>query len=583
MKKHIILSALIVAVFAVMAKAKPTTVSSLYRDDLVVVYELPDDADKAAAVNYITGVRDAVYKKAEIIDAKTAAPEVLKTKLAKGFVLYSVFGENSPLLNAAAKPLYLTKTNSKLYFLGKSFPGKDFSLIFVGKNPYSGEPITVYAAESNKIIDKINNLNHGSASYHLFKSGQPVSTGGYDYSFLNESIPTAKAIEDIDRFFTTLQEVHPDLIANISFEDYLRLKDWTVNETIKKSVNEAINREDFAYILYYAAASFRDGHTAVQWFVSPPNSPKREFPPFLVQFRNNKFFVLSALDKELEGMEIVSINGVPFNAFINPVLDRCSGELLAFKAARFTNRQGFWWWLSKLFSETDKFETVFLDKNGRQVKKSLRTVDFTEFDKLSDTASDMSEAKTSYMLYENGKIAHFVYPSFTYTPEEIKAVSNIFHEVRNAKALMIDIRSNGGGNSNMGELIMKHITHKPFHTFSQVQEKISRIRLENDDNLKRYSVSLAGLLRTGYSTETSYDAPADFFGGKVYLMTDNGTFSSAADFATMFRDYECGDIIGYETGGLPICFGDTLTIQLKNSAIPFTVSFKKFYGPRPKE
>ncbi len=83
-------------------------------------------------------------------------------------------------------------------------------------------------------------------------------------------------------------------------------------------------------------------------------------------------------------------------------------------------------------------------------------------------------------------------------------------------------------------------------------------------------------------SESTHPKPAAFFTGQTYLLIDNGTFSSATDFAAMFRDYNVGTILGYETGGVPTSFGDMHMFTLRHSAIPCGVSFKRFYAPKPK-
>jgi C-terminal processing protease CtpA/Prc len=74
------------------------------------------------------------------------------------------------------------------------------------------------------------------------------------------------------------------------------------------------------------------------------------------------------------------------------------------------------------------------------------------------------------------------------------------------------------------------------------------------------------------NSERRRPKPDTSFAGHTYLLTDNGTFSMAAVFAAMARDYKLGKIIGYETGGLPDTFGGPYHFTLKNSGIPCIVS-----------
>jgi len=56
------------------------------------------------------------------------------------------------------------------------------------------------------------------------------------------------------------------------------------------------------------------------------------------------------------------------------------------------------------------------------------------------------------------------------------------------------------------------------------------------------------------------------------------TFSSAADFSWAFKYFGMGEIIGQETGGLAVGFGDIIRQKLLYSGFSYTVSHKKFYN-----
>ena len=72
------------------------------------------------------------------------------------------------------------------------------------------------------------------------------------------------------------------------------------------------------------------------------------------------------------------------------------------------------------------------------------------------------------------------------------------------------------------------------------------------------------------------------FHGRFILLTDNGVFSSATDFAAIIKDFHLGLIIGYETGGVPTSFGDVVGVTLPYSGIELAVSFKRFLAPVPE-
>ena len=154
-----------------------------FNKNLPVVYELPDDADKNQAVAYVKSIKDMFYKSGEFIDAKETKPEELRNKLQGGFVLYSVFGKESPLLRQTMQPLPFNWQENSITIGGKKFQGDRLRLIFTGKNPYSDGFCSVYAAGGNEMIININSRFHGPRSYHLFDGDKWLDEGDYDENF----------------------------------------------------------------------------------------------------------------------------------------------------------------------------------------------------------------------------------------------------------------------------------------------------------------------------------------------------------------------------------------------------------------
>ena len=75
------------------------------------------------------------------------------------------------------------------------------------------------------------------------------------------------------------------------------------------------------------------------------------------------------------------------------------------------------------------------------------------------------------------------------------------------------------------------------------------------------------------------------FTGNVYLLTSHQTFSSAGSFAWAFKAFGMGTIVGEETGGMNVCFGDILPYRLPVSGLVCSISYKRFwqYGADEKD
>ncbi len=171
-----------------------------------------------------------------------------------------------------------------------------------------------------------------------------------------------------------------------------------------------------------------------------------------------------------------------------------------------------------------------------------------------------------------------------------------FIEEKNIKNLIIDVRNNGGGNSNCGKFFLTYLTKEPYVMFSECNVKYSK-KVKNmykqnipkwmqifpfyylSNNSKILYTSKDGYIHENKTEPYKHDISEPFFSGNVYILIGNYTFSSATDFAAVFKDYGFGILIGEETGGLATCYGDLLMFNMPNSGLSFCVSHKYFVRP----
>jgi len=575
------------------SEAKSMIINTAIRTAQSVVYELPADADRADAVRYVEGIHDKFFSNLQTIDATSLDDSVLKEKLGGDFVLYTTIG--SRLFNLATQPLDIKVVGGNLDWNGVSAPVSDLRIILIGKNPYGEGICTVYAAGSNRMLVGINSCFHGPCSYHIFQGDRLLKEGYYSKVFVvrEDRIPQAEAVEDVRQFFSTLQRVHPDLLAKVDFKEYIKLKQQTLEGVAGKlDATGKIGVDELAYLLYYAAAFFQDGHTSVQWQFQPneENTHGKRFPPFLLGYDNGRFVVTGSTDKSMDGLEIVSVNGAPIREFLRPILDRCSGETLVFKTVRFTHNQAFWYSFSGLLASTPALSLVLRNAQGKQSERSVETVSLADFRKLKDKSLEQLQQRFSQgarvQFLDSDRIAYFIYPAFHYNDDEKKKIDGIFQEIKTRKShdLIIDIRGNGGGTSNIGDFIFTYLHEGEFCSFSKGRARLSEEVLSSvarDWGIPA-DAEIEGQIVTQRIENESLTKPRAFFTGRTFLLVDNGSFSSAVGFAAMFRDYGIGEILGYETGGVPNSFGDQYSFNLKNSGIPCGVSWKQFFCPKPR-
>lgn len=560
------------------------------------VYEISDGEGREDALHYIERGRDKFHPGQELIDAAKADDSKLKERLKGGFVLFTTLNEESKLFKAATQPLNIQIEKNTLHWGDLTVPiTEDLRIMLVGKNPYGDGYCVVFAAGSNRLLVGINSIWAScDRSYGIYQGEKLLKQGDYRKNFAayRDRIPQAEAVADVNQFFSTLQRVHPDLLAKVDVKAYSKLKQQTLDDIAKNLDSEGkINVQELAYSLYYAAAFFKDGHTSLHWYLRPDESSAsgKRFPPFLLGYDNGRFVVTVSSNKNIDGLEVLSINGKPVMEFLSPILDRCSGETLAFKADRFNNQQPFWYCLSNLCGSAQSLALELRDAKGKMSEQVVETVSLADFQKINSEmpASKLLELRrqgAQVHFLDSDRIAYFVYPAFKFSEDEKKKVGDVFKQikVKSSQDLIIDLRGNSGGNSSMGDFIFSYLYDGKFTGFSKIRVKWSRDVLSTVAKDWGIPADYENLLVTNTGKEESVPKPNAFFSGRAFLLTDNGTFSSAADFTAMFRDYNVGRILGYETGGLPNCFGDVYSFELDNSAIPCGVSWKQFFGPKPR-
>ncbi len=143
---------------------------------------------------------------------------------------------------------------------------------------------------------------------------------------------------------------------------------------------------------------------------------------------------------------------------------------------------------------------------------------------------------------------------------------------RGYKQVIIDIRSNGGGNPGISALLFSFLTAKPFHNVYNYRTRTIDIaypeyaiadgnRKLSDDDIRsnknflyqRFDKDSAagtyiGNARLKEGQLENYPPDKDAFSGNVYVLTGGGTVSAATYFASLVQKNKRGLIVGKETG-----------------------------------
>lgn len=191
-----------------------------------------------------------------------------------------------------------------------------------------------------------------------------------------------------------------------------------------------------------------------------------------------------------------------------------------------------------------------------------------------------TEAKTDEEAYDNGPFRTFIDTSFA----TFKAAG--------ARALLIDLRDNPGGDNSFSDLMLAWIADRPFRFFQRFTVKASPEAIAAN----RARLGMAGpagevsrLYAAAYANappgarvdvDFPYAQPrAERFAGKVYVLINRRSFSNATNVAAVIQDYGLGVVLGEPTSDMATAHGAMETFTLDHSRL--VVGFPKALIVRP--
>lgn len=385
------------------------------------------------------------------------------------------------------------------------------------------------------------------------------------------TITRAQAVQDIDSAVVYITTIHPNPFTVISREKWERQI-----RKIKRELPKTITLLDFYLRLAPAVTALGDGHTSLATSRAAVEFEKWLPAPLKVD--------PYTFEMSVEGHKIVKINGIKSDKIIDKTLSFFSGERLGIRVLRAT----YYGWsaiIPRLYP-AEKYVVKFADGT---------TKTFALTDK--PLATPTRPQRPNYTIRFDGGAAIFEYNDMVGGQEQFaKYLADMFAEIRRRgiENLIVDLRNNGGGSSNMGDELLKYISPVPFAQFGASSMRIGRLtrpRLFEQFNVPELSTltpdqkaqlepfmrdTVIAFPHSAALTEPHTDSMR--FHGKVYLLTSINTFSSASSLTWAAQYFKAATIVGSDTGGLVVCFGDLLLPpRLPNSGIEIAVSWKEFY------
>lgn len=313
-----------------------------------------------------------------------------------------------------------------------------------------------------------------------------------------------------------------------NFVFYSRMKaDWdSLYVATLPQMLAAKDREECRRVMQRMIAHCNDGHTFVQGNISKPATP------LLLKMLEDRAYVDDVQSQVLvdmgirRGMELTHINGIPVKEY---------GEKNVMPYAAASTNQ----WRNRITFESYDLlrcavgEGLRLDfvHDGR--KKSVKYVG-------GSAPFDLLKQKPVISFTEIKKGIGLLTIRDFWRSNIREEFDKAFESISKTKALIVDIRGNGGGNSGNSEYILRHLTDKQIVSSSWKSPMYIPAFASWGRELEEYS-SKGNVINPIVGKE-AYTRP-------IVLLVDAGTFSAAEDFAVMFMGIRRGEVLGTPTGG----------------------------------
>ncbi|MBR6198130.1 MAG: hypothetical protein IKQ72_11085 [Bacteroidaceae bacterium] len=450
------------------------------------------------------------------------------------------------------------------------------------------DTLHISVEEGGKYDFVILNANNDSAFTRVqWVANNPLENTPKELGTLSPSgkLSRQQALYDIDALAYTISETHPDMFAVTGHEKLMqKLLD------IENQVTDSIDIANLYKMLMPWVTSIGDAHTGLQYPVNSIFTQELRRFPVIVKVTDDYKIIVKACHNDLIPIdaEITSINGIDTKEMLTLMMQYVSGERDFYKLNRISD--DFLAYFHLLFTN-DNYEIEHKLKGEKKSKTiTVPSISFEDSKQLRlgynkrNAIATSNKDNYSFQILKDKSIAIMDFRSFWDVDRMKNFADSMFMTLKEQgiRNLIIDIRENGGGNSRVGDELLRYISPKPFCQFAKTYVRItptSRRMMQGNDITPGISFyNNNQLTESYYGTDKYYD-------GNVILLTSHHTFSSANSFAWAFKYFGCGTVIGEETGGMNVSFGDILMYTLPISNLKCSISFKRFwlYGADEKD
>jgi len=363
---------------------------------------------------------------------------------------------------------------------------------------------------------------------------------------LYRKIPSYELKSDFNNLLERISAINPDPYNNCS-----RPHVDSLATEIKNKLTDSMTVLQYYRLVRPFVSAFNDGHFSM--FL--PDAYENDFKtkggkllPFNVAIDGKRIFISQSFTADTTiktGREITAVNGISSDKLIDDMLNFISGDSGPYKMQSLEERFQILLW--RVYGFDNNFDITF--KNGMH-----KIITGVLAQKLNIDSAAKQDFNFTLIKVKQQPIGLIKISLMETEKKEAfdKFLQTTFAAIQQqqVKTLIIDIRDNGGGSTKLVSALYNYITTKPY-SFGISESYFSNGKLKTDAD----------------TTLTIPAAVKNKFSGKVFLLSNSGTYSTAHMMANSFKYYKLGVIVGDSSAEKMRISGEVTTLTLPNTGL----------------
>ncbi len=393
--------------------------------------------------------------------------------------------------------------------------------------------------------------------------------------------------EDVEFLEKQIFDAHANPFTELNKQQYQQVFDG-----IESKITDSLNTTQFYKQVKPIFSYLSDEHSGITIdpaLLNDTYANQPVFLPFNLIKNGNDYYlndVLNASTGIAKGGKILQINNVP----IAQLIERCVYYTTGFPDQRQENAlKQFGYLFTWSDAQPQQHYKILTDK-GEVIIDGVNIKEWFKYLNIG-TGNDCPQ-QISYTRY--GDAGYINSCTFvTHNDNEFNALSakidSIFKLVKSdgVKYLFIDVSRNGGGNSSVGDVLIRNFYSKPYRDYQcnwrRSDEYLSLITKWGIKDSVYTSKVPGSILHFDADTIRPPLNNPNRFNGKIYIIVGDGTFSSAMMFATIIKDNHIAALIGQTPqSGRPNHFGELYNAELPNTKLKYRFGVKEWIRPAGK-